>query len=175
VDTARAQTRCTLALIVAVVFAAGACKDNKGDVDPPKPGTAKTSAPKKGTPKKGEPTTPRVAEPKKKATSAQSKVTGKVPSKTFTLEAFHGVRVPAGGMAGPPPHGGRRMAVISYRIGKKELVSSLEALLQADGWKTTSRQLSPRGSLRLKVAKATKTLDVRVAGAGGRAAIIISK
>lgn len=156
----------TRMLVLGALIAGAACKDKPKDIPPPKAGTASSKTETLKPPKKA---------PSKEKAAAKTPPGAEVPSKTFTLDGFHGVRVPAGGMAGPPPHGGRRMAVISYRVDRAKLVASLEALLRADGWKTTSRTRSPRGSLRLKVAKADSTLDVRVAGAGGRAAIIISK
>lgn len=146
------------ALLGALVGIAGCKKETP--VPPPETKTSKIEVPTKGS----------AAAPGTAAGTA-----AKPSGATFELHGFHGLKVPSGGMAGPPPHGGSRMAVITYKLGREELSKVLEAQLAADGWKTASRTLSPRGSLRLKIEKGDKKLDVRVAGTAGRAAVIVSK
>lgn len=151
------------AILGALVGIAGCKKETP--VPPPETKIGKTEATKKPEPSKGSAAAPGTAAAKP----------AKPSGATFELHAFHGLKVPSGGMAGPPPHGGSRMAVITYKLPRAELIKALEAQLAADGWKTASRALSPRGSLRLKIEKGDKKLDVRVAGTAGRAAVIVSK
>ena len=138
----------TLTLLAAFAFVATAaigCSDDEEETPPPEEPVA----------------TP--PEPEEQAAAGEE------------VPGFEGFYVPVGGAGGPPPHGGNDMVVYQYPMPVDPLNAGLRSLLDAHGWTIDSDETSPRGSIRLTVSKGDTTYDVRIAGEGGTASIILSK
>lgn len=99
-----------------------------------------------------------------------------VPSTTGEeVPGFPGLFVPSGGQGGPPPHGGTDMVVYEYPLARDALAAAARAVLAQHGWTIDSDETSPRGSVRMVVTRGQSTVDLRVAGEGERAALIVTR
>jgi hypothetical protein len=167
---------CLVAIAVVAISGCGDKDKKKGESanNSGKPTAGKTA----GKPTTAKPTTakPTTAKPETdKTTGPDKQPTGKTAGDGIEVPGFDGIFVPAGGKGGPPPHGGTSMVVYSYQKARDALAAELDNVLHSAGWKIASKTKSPRGSVRMTVEKNGKKLDVRVAGGGPRAAIIITK
>lgn len=152
-----------VAVSAAALIGCGGDKDkDKGDKDK--------------APKTQEPTTKDKPPVKPPTTTTTKPPTPPSPSGAgVEVKGFDGFRVPSGGKGGPPPHGGTSMVIYSYMKANEVLFGELKGVMTAGGWKITKESKSPRGSIRLIVEKGDKKLDVRIAGRGPRASIILTK
>lgn len=76
--------------------------------------------------------------------------------------------------AGEAPGGGGKNLVYEVARGRDAVVSEMRQLLKKDGWKITSDEKSPRGSVRLTVTKGGTTIKASVAGEGEKSGIILT-
>jgi hypothetical protein len=97
------------------------------------------------------------------------------PAPGIEVPGFPGFFVPEGGMGGPPPHGGTDMVGYQYTMSRDALNTAMLATMAAHGWTVQSEEVSPRGSIRRVVVNGQTTIDLRIAGEGDAAAIIITR
>ncbi|MCA9666563.1 MAG: hypothetical protein KC503_13270 [Myxococcales bacterium] len=103
-------------------------------------------------------------------------LSGSAQAAPIRVPGFHGLRIPGGGRAmGAAPGGRGRIVIYSYQLARDMLGAKALRLAKRDGWKVTSKEKSPRGSWRIKLARRGKRVGIRVAGRGPRASLILTR
>jgi hypothetical protein len=92
-----------------------------------------------------------------------------------SIEGPHGFPLPKDAVeGGEVPGGGGKVRVYEVPRGREAAAAEERKLLAAAGWKITSDELSPKGTVRLTTEKKGVVIGASIAGTDKKASIILT-
>jgi len=92
-----------------------------------------------------------------------------------SIEGPHGFPLPKDAVeGGEVPGGGGKVRVYEVPRGREAAAAEERKLLAAGGWKITTDEVSPRGTIRLTTEKKGVVIGASIAGTDKKASIILT-